>query len=199
MLFALQGIKHYGTLHKVTGKKYQQRCGAMQSVTRPSFPSLWVLQILIWHVSGLLTTWRRTHIRWHGGDSHLFHADFPLVSHKARCWVYFCSIFLGEVFTLVFILLLRRWYSSHYLLPTLIFQCGSQHVWQTSHQAWQLINKTELLFIPGDVSPCQDLVISYDNSQILPSVTEHNLGITRNSQVSFLPHSSVLVYSYWFT
>lgn len=44
---------------------------------------------------------------------------------------------------------------------------------------------SELLFILGDPSRCQALVISLDNSQISTSATEHNLGVTIDIQPSF--------------
>lgn len=47
-------------------------------------------------------------------------------------------------------------------------------------------------------SPCQDFVIYLDNSQISPSITAHNLGVTMGSQLSFLSHISKLICSGWF-
>ncbi|KAF5891033.1 reverse transcriptase family protein, partial [Clarias magur] len=48
--------------------------------------------------------------------------------------------------------------------------------WMAAHQLKLNLSKTELLFIPGDSSPGQDLVISLDNNQITPSATARNLG-----------------------
>lgn len=45
--------------------------------------------------------------------------------------------------------------------------------------------KTELLFIPADSSPYQDLVISLENSLISPLVTAHNLRVTTDIHMSF--------------
>ncbi|KAK3562481.1 hypothetical protein QTP86_034597, partial [Hemibagrus guttatus] len=57
--------------------------------------------------------------------------------------------------------------------------------WMTAHQ---LKLKTELLIIPGDPSPAQDLVISLSNSMISPSATARNLGVTMDNQLSFSSH-----------
>lgn len=40
---------------------------------------------------GLRPNWRDAHIKCHGGNSHLLHKESPVVSHKAQCWVPFCS------------------------------------------------------------------------------------------------------------
>ncbi|KAK3543794.1 hypothetical protein QTP70_027263 [Hemibagrus guttatus] len=48
--------------------------------------------------------------------------------------------------------------------------------WMTAHQLKLNPSKTELLIIPGDPSPAQDLVISLNNSMISPSATACNLG-----------------------
>ncbi|KAK3571347.1 hypothetical protein QTP86_008272 [Hemibagrus guttatus] len=48
--------------------------------------------------------------------------------------------------------------------------------WMTAHQLKLNPSKTELLVIPGDPSPAQDLAISLSNSMISPSATAHNLG-----------------------
>ncbi|KAK3564599.1 hypothetical protein QTP86_023769 [Hemibagrus guttatus] len=49
-------------------------------------------------------------------------------------------------------------------------------------------SKTELLVIPGDPSPAQDLAISLNNSMISPSATARNLGVTVDNQLSFSSH-----------
>ncbi|KAK3565420.1 hypothetical protein QTP86_008242 [Hemibagrus guttatus] len=59
--------------------------------------------------------------------------------------------------------------------------------------SWMMANqlnpsKTELLVIPGDPSPAQDLVISLSNSMISPSATARNLGVTMDNQLSFSSH-----------
>ncbi|KAM9454703.1 uncharacterized protein Hap1MRO34_020492 [Clarias gariepinus] len=51
--------------------------------------------------------------------------------------------------------------------------------WMAAHQLKLNLSKTELLFIPCDSSPGQDLVISMDNNQITPSTTARNLGATQ--------------------
>ncbi|KAK3519069.1 hypothetical protein QTP70_016358 [Hemibagrus guttatus] len=51
--------------------------------------------------------------------------------------------------------------------------------WMTAHQLKLNPSKTELLIIPGDTSPAQDLAISLSNSMISPSATARNLGITK--------------------
>ncbi|KAK3521140.1 hypothetical protein QTP86_033417 [Hemibagrus guttatus] len=50
-------------------------------------------------------------------------------------------------------------------------------------------SKTELLVIPGDPSPAQDLLLSLNNSMISPSATARNLGVTMDNQLSFSPMS----------
>ncbi|KAK3550861.1 hypothetical protein QTP70_006419 [Hemibagrus guttatus] len=49
-------------------------------------------------------------------------------------------------------------------------------------------SKTELLIIPGDPSPAQDLAISLSNSMISPSASARNLGVTMDNQLSFSSH-----------
>ncbi|KAK3524688.1 hypothetical protein QTP86_000793 [Hemibagrus guttatus] len=49
--------------------------------------------------------------------------------------------------------------------------------WMTAHQLKFNPSKTELLIIPGDLSPAQDLAISLSNSMISPSATARNLGL----------------------
>ncbi|KAK3526338.1 hypothetical protein QTP70_024275 [Hemibagrus guttatus] len=60
--------------------------------------------------------------------------------------------------------------------------------WMTAHQLKLNPSKTELLIIPGDPSPAQDLAISLSNSMISPSATAHNLGVTMDNQLSFSSH-----------
>ncbi|KAK3524620.1 hypothetical protein QTP70_030925, partial [Hemibagrus guttatus] len=60
--------------------------------------------------------------------------------------------------------------------------------WMMAHQLKLNPSKTELLIIPGDPSPAQDLVISLSNSMISPSATAHNLGVTMDNQLSFSSH-----------
>ncbi|KAK3564301.1 hypothetical protein QTP86_012381 [Hemibagrus guttatus] len=48
--------------------------------------------------------------------------------------------------------------------------------WMMAHQLKLNPSKTELLVIPGDPSPAQDLAISLNNSMISPSATARNLG-----------------------
>ncbi|KAK3572484.1 hypothetical protein QTP86_033910, partial [Hemibagrus guttatus] len=50
--------------------------------------------------------------------------------------------------------------------------------WMTAHELKLNPSKTELLVIPGDPSPVQDLAISLNNSMISPSATARNLGET---------------------
>ncbi|KAK3547423.1 hypothetical protein QTP86_020884 [Hemibagrus guttatus] len=74
------------------------------------------------------------------------------------------------------------------LLPTLRNTMASARIsacladissWMTAHQLKLNPSKTELLIIPGDTSPAQDLAISLSNSMISPSATARNLGITK--------------------
>ncbi|KAK3517157.1 hypothetical protein QTP86_005119 [Hemibagrus guttatus] len=60
--------------------------------------------------------------------------------------------------------------------------------WMTAHQLKLNPSKTELLIIPADPSPAQDLAISLSNSMISPSATAHNLGVTMDNQLSFSSH-----------
>ncbi|KAK3513609.1 hypothetical protein QTP70_026916, partial [Hemibagrus guttatus] len=60
--------------------------------------------------------------------------------------------------------------------------------WMMAHQLKLNPSKTELLIIPGDPSPAQDLVISLNNSMISPSATARNLGVTMDNQLSFSSH-----------
>ncbi|KAK3541862.1 hypothetical protein QTP86_008193 [Hemibagrus guttatus] len=60
--------------------------------------------------------------------------------------------------------------------------------WMTAHQLKLNPSKTELLVIPGDPSPAQDLAISLNNSMISPSATARNLGVTMDNQLSFSSH-----------
>ncbi|KAK3562041.1 hypothetical protein QTP86_025226, partial [Hemibagrus guttatus] len=64
----------------------------------------------------------------------------------------------------------------------------SYQSWMTAHQLKLNPSKTELLIIPGDPSPAQDLAISLNNSMISPSATARNLGVTMDNQLSFSSH-----------
>ncbi|KAF4076670.1 hypothetical protein AMELA_G00217700 [Ameiurus melas] len=64
-----------------------------------------------------------------------------------------------------------------------------------AHQLKFNLSKTELLIIPGDSSAHQDLMISMDNSQISPSVTASNLGVTMVNQLFFSSHIANLTHS----
>ncbi|KAK3559376.1 hypothetical protein QTP86_012786 [Hemibagrus guttatus] len=60
--------------------------------------------------------------------------------------------------------------------------------WMTAHQLKLNPSKTELLIIPGDLSPAQDLAISLSNSMISPTASARNLGVTMDNQLSFSSH-----------
>ncbi|KAK3529053.1 hypothetical protein QTP70_014684, partial [Hemibagrus guttatus] len=60
--------------------------------------------------------------------------------------------------------------------------------WMTAHQLKLNPSKTELLVIPGDPSPAQDLALSLNNSKISPSATARNIGVTMDNQLSFSYH-----------
>ncbi|KAK3574680.1 hypothetical protein QTP86_012466 [Hemibagrus guttatus] len=60
--------------------------------------------------------------------------------------------------------------------------------WMTAHQLKLNPSKTELLIIPSDPFPAQDLAISLSNSMISPSATVRNLGVTMDNQLSFSSH-----------
>ncbi|KAI5606726.1 hypothetical protein C0J50_7537, partial [Silurus asotus] len=49
-------------------------------------------------------------------------------------------------------------------------------------------SKTELLVIPGDSSPGQDLQITLHDSLLFPSATARNLGVTMDNHLYFFPH-----------
>ncbi|KAI5093824.1 hypothetical protein C0J45_15548, partial [Silurus meridionalis] len=49
-------------------------------------------------------------------------------------------------------------------------------------------SKTELLVIPGDSSPGQDLLITFHDSLLSSSATARNLGVTMDNELSFIPH-----------
>ncbi|KAK3517719.1 hypothetical protein QTP70_016392, partial [Hemibagrus guttatus] len=70
--------------------------------------------------------------------------------------------------------------------------------WMTAHQLKLNPSKTELLIIPGDPSPAQDLVISLSNSMISPSASACNLGVTMDNQLSFSSHVTNVTRSCWF-
>ncbi|KAK3548179.1 hypothetical protein QTP70_005202 [Hemibagrus guttatus] len=60
--------------------------------------------------------------------------------------------------------------------------------WMTAHQLKLNPSKAELLIIPGDPSPAQDLAISLSNSMISPTASARNLGVTMDNQLSFSSH-----------
>uniref|UniRef100_A0AAY4D7U5 Reverse transcriptase domain-containing protein n=1 Tax=Denticeps clupeoides TaxID=299321 RepID=A0AAY4D7U5_9TELE len=64
--------------------------------------------------------------------------------------------------------------------------------WMAAHHLQLNPTKTELIFIPADSSPHQDLGIYLDNSQLSPSATARNLGVTTDNQLSFSTHISNL-------
>ncbi|KAK3543099.1 hypothetical protein QTP70_010645 [Hemibagrus guttatus] len=63
--------------------------------------------------------------------------------------------------------------------------------WMTAHQLKLNPSKTELLIIPGDPSPAQDLAISLSNSMISSTASARNLGVTMDNQLSFSSHVTV--------
>ncbi|KAK3556297.1 hypothetical protein QTP70_007037 [Hemibagrus guttatus] len=70
--------------------------------------------------------------------------------------------------------------------------------WMTAHQLKLNPSKTELLIIPGDPSPAQDLAISLSNSMISPTASARNLGVTMDNQLSFSSHVTNVTRSCWF-
>lgn len=122
--------------------------------------------------------------------------DTLLVSHKAQCWVLFCSLSTSCVLerSCPRLGLLP---STHPLLSSLRYPRISACLadissWIAARQLNLNSSKTEPLYVPRHACPCQDLVISLDNSQILPSVTVHNLGETTENHLSFSPHVAKL-------
>ncbi|KAK3519597.1 hypothetical protein QTP86_003186 [Hemibagrus guttatus] len=67
--------------------------------------------------------------------------------------------------------------------------------WMTAHQLKLNPSKTELLIIPGDPSPAQDLAISLSNSMISPTASARNLGVTMDNQLSFSSHVTNVTHS----
>ncbi|KAF7698049.1 hypothetical protein HF521_004559, partial [Silurus meridionalis] len=61
-------------------------------------------------------------------------------------------------------------------------------LWMSAHQLKLNPSKTELLVIPGDSSPGQDLQITLNDSLLSPSATARNLGVTMDNELSFFPH-----------
>ncbi|XP_053332074.1 uncharacterized protein LOC128505588, partial [Clarias gariepinus] len=94
-----------------------------------------------------------------------------------------------------------QWFASYlkdrsYEVSTRISACLADiSFWMAAHQLKLNLSKTELLFIPCDSSPGQDLVISMDNNQITPSTTARNLGVTVDNHLSFSPHIANLTRS----
>lgn len=119
--------------------------------------------------------------RRHRGDSHLLHADSSSVSQSS---VLFCSSSIPA--------LLVRSYP-----PMGSHTTAMLMTWMTGHKMKLNPVKTELLHIPGDAPPCQDLVISQDNSQNSLSATAGILVLTMDNQLSFLSHIAKMAYSCW--
>ncbi|KAK3518240.1 hypothetical protein QTP70_033935 [Hemibagrus guttatus] len=70
--------------------------------------------------------------------------------------------------------------------------------WMTAHQLKLNPSKTELLVIPGDTSPAQNLALSLNNSMIPPSATARNLGVTMDNQLSFSSRVTNVTSACWF-
>ncbi|KAI5104696.1 hypothetical protein C0J45_6322, partial [Silurus meridionalis] len=64
-----------------------------------------------------------------------------------------------------------------------------------AHQLKLNPSKTELLVIPGDSSPGQDLQITLYDPLLSPSVTARNLGVTMDNELSFFPHVANVAHS----
>ncbi|KAK3548351.1 hypothetical protein QTP70_010716 [Hemibagrus guttatus] len=67
--------------------------------------------------------------------------------------------------------------------------------WMTAHQLKLNPSKTELLIVPGDPSPAQNLAISLSYSMISPSASARNLGVTMDNQLSFSSHVTNVTHS----
>ncbi|KAK3518762.1 hypothetical protein QTP70_012088 [Hemibagrus guttatus] len=67
--------------------------------------------------------------------------------------------------------------------------------WMMAHQLKLNPSKTELLIIPSDPSPAQDLAISLSNSMISPTASARNLGVTMDNQLSFSSHVTNVTHS----
>ncbi|XP_062859432.1 uncharacterized protein LOC134321553 [Trichomycterus rosablanca] len=60
--------------------------------------------------------------------------------------------------------------------------------WMSAHHLKLNPSKTEMLLIPGDLSPTQDLVISLDDFLIRPSDKVRSLGVVLDNQLTFSPY-----------
>ncbi|KAI5085262.1 hypothetical protein C0J45_6400, partial [Silurus meridionalis] len=58
----------------------------------------------------------------------------------------------------------------------------------SAHQLKLNSSKTELLVIPGDSPPGQDLQITLHDSLLSPLANARNLRVTMDNELSFLPH-----------
>ncbi len=56
--------------------------------------------------------------------------------------------------------------------------------WMNTHHLKLKLSKTKLLFLQAKKHPCQDLVISIDNSNISPTQKAKNLGVTLDNELS---------------
>ncbi|KAK3517061.1 hypothetical protein QTP86_004267, partial [Hemibagrus guttatus] len=88
----------------------------------------------------------------------------------------------------------QAWFASYlvgrsYQIPWLLLRVSACLVdissWMTAHQLKLNPSKTELLVIPIDPSPVQDLALSLNNSMISHSATARNLGVTMDNQLFF--------------
>ncbi|XP_075968214.1 uncharacterized protein LOC142971545 [Anarhichas minor] len=57
--------------------------------------------------------------------------------------------------------------------------------WMTTHHLKLNLDKTELLFLPGNGCPHRDLSITIDDTVVTPTRTARNLGVTLDDQLSF--------------
>lgn len=122
--------------------------------------------------SGLLSTWNSINIKGQGKDTHLLHAvPFTGEPHDTVLgpflfFFYACSLMVFSCH-----------YYADYTQPLLSFPSLDTHVsaqisacladmssWWAAHQLKQNPRKTALLYVPGDTSLHQDLVVSLENS-----------------------------------
>lgn len=149
-----------------------------------------LIQLIIVRDTAMLCLLTRGHIRWHARDPIL---QTLYWSHKAECLD--CFSYSGPT------LLLRSYpllgfHTTAMVIDTKLIFIITLTLWllHGSHDVWQIMRSSaepELLNIPKDSSPCQDLVIPLDNSQVSPFVTTDCTTVLTSTQ--FIYHAAVFV------
>ena len=63
--------------------------------------------------------------------------------------------------------------------------------WILTHHLKLILDKTEMLFLPGMASPIHDLSINIENSLVCAAQTVRNLGVTLADQLSLAANIAV--------